>query len=106
MFTGIDSDTVQSSLPKSRKLDNVPLIFKSFSAAGYLTTYIENMPKFGLWTYHKKNGFTKQPIEYLMRPVNILVYNQLKNSFCYKDKLEMEVCSAIACALKFKLTQR
>ena len=71
--------------------DRIPLIFKRFSRAGYLTTYIENMPKFGLWTYHQKNGFDQQPTEYYVRPVNLRVYQELNHWFCYKERLEMEV---------------
>ena len=43
MFTGLDLEGVEKTIPDSRKLDNVPLIFKEFSAAGYMNTYIENM---------------------------------------------------------------
>ncbi|KAH9405708.1 hypothetical protein TYRP_014002 [Tyrophagus putrescentiae] len=91
MFTGLDLEGVEKTIPDSRKLDNVPLIFKEFSAAGYMNTYIENMPNFGLWTYHWKNGFIHQPIEYWMRPVNILVFKELQRHYCYKEKLEMEL---------------
>lgn len=47
MFTGLDIEGVEQLIPYSRKLDELPLIFKKFSAAGYLTTYIENMPEAG-----------------------------------------------------------
>ena len=91
MFTGMDAGRVDASLPPSRKLDDVPLIFKEFSAAGYLTSYLEQQPSFGLWTYHGRSGFLRQPLEYLMRPVNILVSAQLNSWYCYKGRLEFAV---------------
>ncbi len=48
MFTGLDMESVDELIPSpSRKLDALPLIFKQFSAKGYMTTYIEDMPNFG-----------------------------------------------------------
>ena len=91
MFTGEPQSDWNKALPQNRKLDRLPLIFKSFSSAGYLTTYIEDMPRWGLWTYHQKNGFTTQPIEYFLRPVNVMVYSKMNHRYCYKEKLEMEV---------------
>ncbi len=48
MFTGLNRKTVDELIPSpSRKLDALPLIFKQFSAKGYMTTYIEDMPTAG-----------------------------------------------------------
>ena len=48
MFTGLDREGVEELIPSSsRKLDALPLIFKQFSAKGYMTTYIEDMPTAG-----------------------------------------------------------
>ncbi len=48
MFTGLNREGVDELIPSpSRKLDALPLIFKQFSARGYVTTYIEDMPTAG-----------------------------------------------------------
>ncbi|XP_017460714.1 PREDICTED: uncharacterized protein LOC108354031, partial [Rhagoletis zephyria] len=56
-----------------------------------MTTFVEDMPTAGLWTFHGRNGFgEQQPLEYLIRPVSMVVWDQLENDFCYKGRLEME----------------
>ena len=59
-----------------------------------------------MWTYHEKNGFGKQqPLEYLMRPVNMLVYEELESDRkCYKGRLEMEVMGQME-LLSFMITK-
>ena len=48
MFTGLNRKAVDELIPSpSRKLDALPLIFKQFSAKGYMTTYVEDMPTAG-----------------------------------------------------------
>ncbi|KAI2804526.1 hypothetical protein BLOT_003512 [Blomia tropicalis] len=48
MFLGEQQSTWWKQLPHSKKLDSLPFIFKYFSNANYLTTYIEDYPYCGL----------------------------------------------------------
>ena len=94
MFLGEQQNEWGSRLSKNKKLDSLPFIFKHFSNAGYLTTYIEDYPNCGLFTFHGVKGFSgRQPTEYYLRPVNLLwnrngLYDKM---WCYGNKLEMEV---------------
>ncbi|KAJ6216731.1 hypothetical protein RDWZM_007888 [Blomia tropicalis] len=91
MFLGEQQSTWWKQLPWSKKLDSLPFIFKYFSNANYLTTYIEDYPYCGLFTFHGIEGFILQPTNYYLRPVNLVIRkNGLYNNVCYGDRLEME----------------
>ncbi|XP_071442503.1 uncharacterized protein [Hetaerina americana] len=56
--------------PKSSRIenfDNVPLVWKNFSRAGYVTMFAEDMPKMSAFNYLAK-GFFRKPTDYYMRP--------------------------------------
>ncbi len=94
MFTGLAKDTWWAQLPASRKLDSLPFIFKRFSNAGYLTTYIEDYPHCGLFTFHGVKGFSgRPPTEYYLRPVNLWLRRKslYDHTWCTGGQLEMEV---------------
>jgi len=95
MFLGEQKDTWWQKLPHNKKLDTLPLIQKLYSNAGYLTTYIEDYPECGLFTFHGVKGFVSQPTEYFPRPVNLMIRRKglYDHMMCYQNRLEMEVRS-------------
>ena len=81
----------QEFLKKSFRFDGVPLIIKEFAKRGYVTTFLEDMPPYGIFTYGRK-GFRKQPTHYYLRPTNKVIWPELYYSYsCYKDAIENEV---------------
>lgn len=70
--------------------DNVHLIFDDLHQAGYLTTYIEDMPEYGFFNYDHR-GFYEQPTHYYLRPFNWAINQHRNRRYCYKDRLECEV---------------
>lgn len=94
MFTGLAKKVWWKQLPSSKKLDSLPLIFKRYSNSGYLTTYIEDYPYCGLFTFHGVKGFSgKPPTEYYLRPVNLWLQKKslYDRNWCTGGQLEMEV---------------
>ncbi|KAJ6216732.1 hypothetical protein RDWZM_007889 [Blomia tropicalis] len=84
MFLGEQQSTWWKQLPHSKKLDSLPFIFKYFSNANYLTTYIEDYPYCGLFNFHGIKGFVRQPTDYYLRPVNLVIQKKgLYNRVCY-----------------------
>ncbi|KAI2804525.1 hypothetical protein BLOT_003511 [Blomia tropicalis] len=76
MFLGEQQSTWWKQLPWSKKLDSLPFIFKYFSNANYLTTYIEDYPYCGLFTFHGIEGFILQPTNYYLRPNHLTWIHQ------------------------------
>lgn len=58
----------------SATYDNWPLIWKNFSAKGYVTSYQEEMPQWGLFHY-LTGGFLQKPTNHSYRPWGISIYN-------------------------------
>lgn len=69
--------------------DDVPTVWKDFKKKGYLTSLIEDKPKYTLFNYERA-GFKNQPTDYYLRPVSLLVNNE-RVDFCYRDQLTMQV---------------
>lgn len=74
LLTGKRVYTAQSGMEDEFKLnyskvyyDDFPLIFKEFSAKGYVTVYNEDKPEWGLFNYLAK-GFKKKPTDHYMKP--------------------------------------
>ena len=90
MFTGHQlSDYYNVTIRNEVEFDNISLIFKEFEKRGYVTTFNEDMPSFGFFTYGK-GGFKKQPTTYYLRPSNIVIRKEMYYS-CYKGILEYKV---------------
>ena len=82
-----------SSIGYDMQFDDVPLIWKQFARLGYLTALIEDMPGYSLFNYGR-NGFKVPPTDYYLRPVSMLVDDDLNNHFCYKDQLGIQASIA------------
>ena len=80
---------IQSS---EMNLDQIPFIFKLFKDAGYMTTFIEDMPLYGFFV--QRGTFSEQPTHYYLRATNLAIWDDLYNTYsCYQNKLEHEVSS-------------
>lgn len=89
MWTGAHPEEL--NIRTETKFDSIPLIFKDFESQGYLTTFIEDMPTYGFFSYFK-SGFNKQPTNYYLRPMNLLVEKEVPwMHTCYVGKPECEV---------------
>ncbi|KAJ6219078.1 hypothetical protein RDWZM_004890 [Blomia tropicalis] len=78
-----------ASIDYDMRFDSIPIVWKRFSKLGYLTSLIEDMPAYSLFNYGR-NGFQHSPVDYYLRPVSVMIDNDLNNGYCYKDKLTME----------------
>lgn len=90
MMTGMRADdhfndTYYTDLP----FDDFPLVINDFKRMGYVTSFTEDMPHYGLFTYGRA-GFRGQPTHYYSRPFNLAIRRYLKGQ-CYHDQTENEV---------------
>lgn len=86
VLTGHHSHTYYNGSDPDMHFDHLPLIWKSYSEQGYMTSLIEDMPGFSVFNYEKK-GFVNQPTDYYLRPSSLIVNRNENHEFCYKDKL-------------------
>ncbi|KAG8221832.1 hypothetical protein J437_LFUL003466 [Ladona fulva] len=54
--------------------DAVPLVWKNFTEAGYITMFAEDLPEYAIFNYLSK-GFLEQPTDYYMRPFWLVMDN-------------------------------
>ncbi|XP_014666826.1 PREDICTED: uncharacterized protein LOC106808578 [Priapulus caudatus] len=77
-----------------RRIDDVPFIWKNFSAAGYRTLLAEDAPYMATFNY-LRDGFRMPPVDYYLRPFSIAVdMSPLVNKstfHCVGDRLELEI---------------
>jgi len=59
------------------KLDDCPLIWKTFAESGYATAYAEDEASLSTFNYHKE-GFVKQPTTHYFRPFALAAEKHLK----------------------------
>lgn len=71
-LTGLDeSELTTACIPhKNDTFDRCNWIWKTFKAKNFATAFVEDMASLGLFQYFR-NGFTKQPTDYNMRPIMI-----------------------------------
>ena len=78
-----------------------PIIWKNYSKKGFVTAFVEEMSRFGLFQF-KRKGFRSKPTDYATRPFHMVIENDKYNQFCYKDKTETQVIISMKERLKFK----
>lgn len=78
-------------LPETRRrmkdaqpCDNLPFIWKQFSEAGYVTSFVEDAPSIGTFTY-RLTGFNSSPTNHYMRTYYMAQQTlvQHPNKYCY-----------------------
>lgn len=92
MFTGHLSTYYYNDSAKNEgfKFDSIKMIFHDAKKAGYLTTFIEDMPPYGFFT--ARGGFTKQLTHYYLRPTNLAIWDKLYYTYsCYQERIEHEL---------------
>lgn len=74
---------------KSHTYDHWPLIWKNFSAKGYVTALIEDQPQYGLFNY-LANGFSKVPTDHYYRPWQLAMRRSKlaanSSSYCFGNE--------------------
>lgn len=58
----------------SVKLDDCPFIWKKYSELNYMTAFLEDSPRIGIFNYEKV-GFVLPPADYYMRPLTVAAHN-------------------------------
>ena len=90
-FTGHHSqELVSDNQIKLIFFDDWPLIWKKYSEKGFITSFMEEMARAGLFHYFL-NGFVRQPTDYNTRLFHQYIFEDMYNSYCYLDKTETEV---------------
>jgi len=69
-------------------LDEIPMIWKYFKNASYLTAYAEDESSSNTFTYLKP-GFTKKPTDYYFRPFLRALENKMDNYNCPDCRIEL-----------------
>ncbi|KAF4531591.1 hypothetical protein B566_EDAN010057 [Ephemera danica] len=90
MLSGLAQFSYDKSLgPFIRKtdvkghLDDIPIIWKNFSAKGYVTMYLDDSTEYCLFNYHA-DGFIQPPTNYYTRPFWLALEEQ--NNIVSSDK--------------------
>jgi hypothetical protein len=68
-LTGLSVDQLRNQCWASHdtNFDKCPLIWKEYSELGYVTAYVEDIPEFSTFNFHK-TGFVIPPTDYYIRP--------------------------------------
>merc|ERR1719481_1416370 len=71
-------------MKNSQPCDNLPFIWKQFAEAGYVTSFVEDAPSIGAFTY-RLTGFTSSPTHHYMRTYYLAQQALARhpNKFCY-----------------------
>ena len=93
LLAGLNMDQLGQSLRKT-PFDRLPLMWKQFSALGYVTQYIEDEPEFGTFNYRKK-GFFAKPTDHYARPLYLAIqkskFVSSGGDICMNDRLHLDV---------------
>lgn len=76
---------------ESFPFEHARMIFEDAKDAGYVTTFMEDMPPYGLFTV--RGGLVgRQPTDYYLRPTNLAIWDELYYTYaCYQERLEHEL---------------
>ncbi|KAK3100100.1 hypothetical protein FSP39_014778 [Pinctada imbricata] len=79
MLTGQTELELPVALKRVKKKDFVdvyPMVWKEYKKRGYITTFGEDFPQFGMFT-HRHVGFKVQPTDHFMRPFYLATYRNM-----------------------------
>ncbi|KAH8036790.1 hypothetical protein HPB51_005745 [Rhipicephalus microplus] len=77
---------------RERNLDDLPLLWNLYSALGYATLFLEEMPCYGLFTYPNYRGFCKPPTDYYPVPIlHAMEENGGIDIYCAGSRLKTQV---------------
>ncbi|XP_067648400.1 uncharacterized protein [Eurosta solidaginis] len=65
-FTELELPETRIRMPNAMNVDVYPMIWKEYAQHGYYTSFNEDVPHIGTFTYRMK-GFTEQPVDHYMR---------------------------------------
>ncbi|XP_020717580.1 uncharacterized protein LOC101462680 isoform X2 [Ceratitis capitata] len=65
-YTELELPETRTRIPNARNVDVYPMIWKEYARQGYYTSFNEDMPNIGTFTYRMK-GFHEQPVDHYLR---------------------------------------
>ena len=91
-------ELVSKNALKNTSFDKWPIIWKDYTRKGFVTLFVEEMSKYGLFQWYGE-GFVKNhqkdQLDYQTRAFNLEIRSQKHNHYCYKWKTETEVLISI-----------
>ena len=78
-FTELELPEVRKRMSNSQNVDVYPMLWKEFRRHGYVTSFNEDIPNVGTFTY-RLNGFEKQPVDHYMRSLYLEAGNYWSDS--------------------------
>jgi len=78
-FTELELPETRKRMPGAGHVDAYPMIWQDFARLGYLTSFNEDMPNAGTFTY-RMNGFDAQPTDHYLRTYYMQALNILSGS--------------------------
>lgn len=66
-YTELELPETRKRITDSKPVDVYPFIFNEYERFGYVTSFNEDLPNVGTFTY-RLNGFKNQPTDHYMRP--------------------------------------
>lgn len=68
LLTGL-SDKEAIDFSWNNFFDGIVALWDVYKERGHKTLYLEEMPSYGLFLFHEKNGFLREPTDYYSRPI-------------------------------------
>ncbi|XP_017845293.1 uncharacterized protein LOC108601853 isoform X2 [Drosophila busckii] len=65
-YTELELPETRKRISGAVRVNNYPMIWKKFQRLGYMTSYNEDMPHVGIFTY-RMTGFDEQPVDHYLR---------------------------------------
>ncbi|EDW15152.1 uncharacterized protein LOC6573625 [Drosophila mojavensis] len=78
-YTELELPETRKRISSSGSVDAYPMIWQDFRRLGYLTSFNEDLPYVGTFTY-RMNGFESQPVDHYLRTYYMQASNMLSGS--------------------------
>jgi len=78
-FTELELPETRKRMSNALNVDAYPMIWKEFKQHGYITSFNEDLPNVGTFTY-RMTGFNKQPVDHYLRSFYVEAENILSES--------------------------
>ncbi|XP_030372616.1 uncharacterized protein LOC115622717 isoform X2 [Scaptodrosophila lebanonensis] len=78
-YTELELPETRKRMSNSGSVDSYPMIWQDFARLGYMTSFNEDLPNVGTFTY-RMNGFEEQPVDHYLRTYYVQAQNMLSDS--------------------------
>lgn len=75
MLTSAPYGGSNCTLNTSDSFDDCPFLWRNFSARNYVTAFLEDSPRIGIFNF-KRTGFIREPVDVYFRPLALAMYRQ------------------------------